>query len=62
MLSEALAFDPRFAFVGFCYNGIPSNLTEQNRAYKHESMRAYSSWLRYLLTETGIGLSVQIYR
>ena len=44
MLSEALAFGPGFTFSGFCYNDIPSDLTKQNRAYKHESMRAYR-WL-----------------
>lgn len=62
MFAESLDFGPRFAFVGFCFNDVPSDTTSQYGAYRHESVRGHGLWLRYLLTETGIGLSVQKFR
>ena len=62
MFSESLMFGPRFSFIGFCYNDVPTDTTGHFRAYRHDGVRGYGIWLRYLLTETGIGLSVQKFR
>ena len=62
MFSESLMFGPRFSFIGFCYNDVPTDTTGHFRAYRHDGVRGYGFWLRYLLTETGIGLSVQKFR
>ncbi len=60
MLSEALYLQPDFAIVGFCYNYL--RLDESLQTYKHDEVRGYDPWLRYLLTETGFGLSIQKFR
>ena len=60
MLSETLYLQPDFAIVGFCYNDL--RLDESLQTYKHDEVRGYDPWLRYLLTETGFGLSIQKFR
>jgi len=62
MFIETMAFKPRFAFVGFCVNDVPLNATEPTRSDPLVSVQKFGWALRYLLTETGIGLSVQKYR
>ena len=60
MLAQTLDLRPSFVIVGFCYNDVP--LGDAQQTYKHNEVRKYDAWLRYALTETGIGLSIQKFR
>ena len=59
VLEESLEFKPVFALVGFCLNDVPIDSTETEVFYPPCEVRRYGLFLQHLLTETGMGLTVQ---
>lgn len=60
MLQQSLHLKPDYVVVGVFYNDVP--LGGPLVTYKHNDVRGYDYWLRYLLTESGFGITVQKFR